>query len=172
MANTLAAPADLTAFPGAPFDDDIVDAAVDAVRTAAGWHIAPVVSETVTVDAIGGVTLFLPTLRLTAVDEVRDLRGDTPVVLDGWRKSRSGMLSRAAYWPCGFETVEADITHGYATTPPALFAVIAEYCQMQSLNAGVRQESAGGESVSYSASGAITPESAAVLAKYTLPGIA
>jgi len=169
MANTLAAPADLTAFPGAPFDEDIVDAAVDALRRDAGWHIAPEVTETVLLDATGGTILFLPTLRLTSVAEVRDLREDDPVVLDAWRKSRTGMLSRESYWPRGFETVEVDMTHGYETTPPSLFAVIAEYCQQQLTNAAVRQEAAGGESISYSAGGALTSQSAQILARFTIP---
>jgi hypothetical protein len=48
MANTLVSPYDLEDFPGAPFSDTLVDAAVSEIRGEAGWHIAPQVTETLT----------------------------------------------------------------------------------------------------------------------------
>lgn len=169
MVNTLVSPADLSDFPGAPFAQSVVDAAVAAVRLAAGWHIAPLVTETIVLDAEGGTVLHLPTLKLVSVTEVRDLTGDAPVVLSDWRKSRAGMLSRS-WWPCGFESVEVvDMEHGYEATPPELLQVVAEWCQLSGVNSAVRSEAAGGESIAYTAAGAITPESRAILARYTVP---
>lgn len=169
MVNTLVTPADLADFPGAPFAQSVVDAAVSALRLAAGWHIAPIVTETVLLDTSGGTVLHLPTLRLISVTEVKDLSGDTPVVLTDWRKSRAGMLSRS-WWPCGFESVEVvGMQHGHTVTPPELFQVVAEWCQLSGVNSAVRSEAAGGESIAYSASGAVTPESRAILSRYTVP---
>lgn len=169
MVNTLVTPDDLADFPGAPFAQSVIDSAVSALRLAAGWHIAPVVTETVVLDAEGGPVLHLPTLKLIGVAEVRDLTDDTPQVLTGWRKSRAGMLSRSC-WPYGFESVEVvGMQHGYATTPPELFQVVAEWCQMSGVNSAVRSEAAGGESIAYSASGAVTRESRSILARYTVP---
>lgn len=168
MANDLVSPADLTEFPGAPFSESVVDSVVAAMRTEAGWHIAPSRTETVTLDHDGGHILFLPTLWLTDVEEVRDLAAETPRVVTGWRKSRSGMVS-GPYLGGGFESVQVDITHGYSETPPELLLVIAERCQLATINSGVRQESAGGESISYSASGAITPEARRIFDRYRIP---
>src|SRR5690606_40983530 len=57
--------------------------------------------------------LILPTLRLVSVSEVRDMTGDEPRVLTGWRMSQAGMLSRRGGWPSGFGAVEVDVVHGY-----------------------------------------------------------
>lgn len=137
--------ADLADFPGAPFAEVRVEAAGEALRSEAGWHIAPEVTETLTVDADGGHFLFLPTMRLSAVTEVRDVSGDAPRVLDGWRKSRKGVIYRAGGWPTGFETVEVDVVHGYAACPRELLPVVADYTSRR-----VTQESLGSRSVSYS----------------------
>jgi hypothetical protein len=168
MSNDLVNATELNDYPGAPFAESIVDAVVAAMRNEAGWHIAPVRTETIVRDTDGGTILFLPTLRLISVNEIRDLTGDTPRVIDGWRPSRTGMVS-GPWWPCGFGAVEADITHGYEETPKELLLVIAERCQLASLNSGVRQESAGSESISYSASGSVTPEAMRIWSRYQIP---
>ncbi|WP_116051683.1 hypothetical protein [Amycolatopsis palatopharyngis] len=143
MTNTLVTPAELNDFPGAPFTDSIVDAAVAALRRDAGWHIAPVVTETRVINANGGVFLLLPTRHLVDVTAVRDTSGESPVDVTGWRKSQSGVLYREYGWPGGFETIEADMVHGYAETPPELLPLIALYSQLQQVNATVTQEALG-----------------------------
>lgn len=167
MTNTLVTPEDLADFPGAPFPPTVVDAAVDALRGDAGWHIAPEVTETVLVDSEGSCKLLLPTMRLTEVTEVRNVLPDTPEVIEGWRKSRRGTLTlRWSGWPCGDESVEADITHGYAETPPSLFIVVAQYCQFIGTDSTVRQESAGGESISYATS--LSPDALRIFNRFKL----
>lgn len=167
MSNTLLAPAMLDSFPGAPFSEDVVDAAVAALRSEAGWHIAPVVTETVTIDATGGVVLMLPTMRLVSVQAVRDMTDSlAPVAMTGWRVSRSGMLQRPLGWPLGFSMVEVDMTHGYAETPADLHAVIAELCQWASLNATVASQSTGPFSITVRDG---VRNSTPRLAHYTLP---
>lgn len=114
----------LDSFPGGPFDPSVVASAVARVRREARWHIAPSVTETLTVDAHGGTLLLLPTMYLTAVTEVRDVSGDDPVELEDWKWSRNGYLTRC-WWPCGPRAVEVDVTHGYAECPDDLLPVIA-----------------------------------------------
>lgn len=137
MSNTLVEPNALADFPGAPFPAALVDAAVGYIRRVAGWHIAPSETETVTVDASGGVYLFLPSLLVTNVTEVRDLSGETPQVVSGWRSIGRGMLRRDAGWPCGEQIVEADIVHGYDTCPPELLPAIAERAQRSAVDSTV-----------------------------------
>ena len=136
--------ADLADFPGAPFAQDVLDAAADAVRREAGWHIAPETTETITLDVRGGPVLILPTLFLSSVSEVRDMTGSTPVVLTGWRMSKAGMLSRSAGWPVGFSAVEVDMVHGYKTCPDSLKPIVA-----RATSRVVVQESLGSRSVTY-----------------------
>lgn len=154
---------DLAEFPGSPFSSSTVAAAAGAVRSECGWHIAPIVTETLTVDTDGGPILMLPTLALVSVSEVRDMTRDTPTVLTGWQMSAAGMLSRPGGWPWGLSAVEVDCTHGYESCPPELLPTVVERMDRR-----VMQESLGSRSVSYA------PDdggSAAVLARYKLPGL-
>lgn len=170
MANTLAAPADLADFPGAPFADAIVDAAVGSVRREAGWHIAPTVTETLTVDSRGGRWLMLPTMNLTAVTAVRDISGDTPETLTGWKFKRAGMLYLATGWKCD-AVIEVDVTHGYATPPAELLSVIAERCQAITLDKTIAQEAKGPFSTSNTNLSTLASwlDGNAVMAQFTIP---
>lgn len=167
MLNDIVTPNLLSDFPGSPFPESVIDAAVESIRNEAGWHIAPVIQETVTLDAQGGAVLMLPTLRPVSVTAVRDVSDPLlPVVLTGWRLSKSGMLFRALGWPIGFGTVEVDLTHGHDYVPSDLLAVVAERCQALSVNGSVAQQSAGPFSVTYRAG---VDNSSPRLAPYMLP---
>lgn len=126
MANDLVQPEDLTGFPGAPFADEIVDAAVLDLRNSLGWHVAPERTETLTLDHEGGRDLILPTRNIVTVTAIRDVSGPTPVPITEWREASAGFL--VGYWPCGISVVEVDLTHGYATTPADIVAAVAGRC--------------------------------------------
>ena len=139
----LVLPGDLDGFPGAPFSPEPVMSAAADLRRAAGWHIAPSVTETVTLDHDGAGVLRLRSLYVTAVTAVRDVSTDTPSDLTGWRWSQDGMLSGC--FPCGFRSVEVTFTHGYPQCPAELLPVVASRTQRK-----VMQESVGARSVTYS----------------------
>ena len=141
---------DLVGMRGAPFSDDDVRAAGDAVRVACGWHVAPLVTEVVELDSDGARVLMLPSLHVESVTLVEDVTGDTPVVLTGWRVSRKGMLWRSS-WPCGFSAVRVSFTHGWESCPAALMGAVASNARQR-----VVQESLGSRSVTL----ADAPESA------------
>lgn len=157
---------DLEGFPGGPFTDSVVFAAAESVRSECGWHIAPQVTETITVDSPGGRVLLLPSLFVTEVTAVRDVTGDEPRTLTGWRISRAGMLHLAGGWPEGFAAVEVDLTHGYESCPAELLAVIADRALRNAKDSTVVQESLGSRSVSYRDAPLASP----VLARYRLQG--
>ena len=142
MTNTLADPADLADYPGAPFTQAVVDSAVAALRGDCGWHIAPEVTETLTVNGSPDKTLILPTLLIVEITAIRDVTGTTPVTLTGWRQaSKAGLLSRDEGWPTGYEALEVDLTHGYADTPADLLPAVAYYSQAQLADSNVSTES-------------------------------
>lgn len=161
-------PADLDDFAGAPFSDALVLAAGESIRSGAGWHIAPSVTETVTVDSTFGPFLFLPTLFLTAVTAVRDVTDpDNPVTLDGWSSAptvrfRAGCLRRNWSWPCG--VLEVDIVHGYDMCPSDLMAVAAQLCREAKRGGEVARLVVGG--VQRDFTGTAAPDA---VARYTLP---
>lgn len=112
-------------FPGAPFNADVLTAAGETVRSEAGWHIAPSQTDTLTLDSNGGCVLWLPTKKLTAVVEVRDVTGTTPIVLTGVTFTESGRLYRRGGFPFGRDAVEVEFTHGYAECPKDLLPIVA-----------------------------------------------
>lgn len=137
---------DLDEFNGAPFSPGTVDAAVSQVRRIAGWHIAPRITQTVTLDHDGSSVVHLPSLLVTEVASVRDASGSSPRELTGWRWSADGMLSGS--FPCGFRVLEVTFTHGFEACPEDLLPVLASRTQRRAM-----QESLGSRSVSYSAEG-------------------
>lgn len=143
---SLVEPGDLAEFPGAPFKSNTVKAAAGQVRRICGWHIAPVVSETLVLDHDGSSVLYLPSLKIESVEKVEDLTGTTPRELSGWRWSGVGLIEGA--FPRGYRSVAVTLTHGYAECPADLLPVLASRTQRRAM-----QESLGSRSVAYSAEG-------------------
>lgn len=123
MFNDLVSPFDLDGYPGGPFEPSLVDNAVAQVRARAGWHIAPVRADTLTVQVFGGSRwLFLPTRRLVTVTAVR--RNGVPVT-SGYSTTPGGMLYAASWRGWEWGTYEVDVTHGYPECPPELVGLVA-----------------------------------------------
>lgn len=127
--SSLVSPADLADFPGAPHAASVVDAAAESVRAEAGWHIAPTVTETLTLDGVDGTDLVLPSLRVIDVTEIRDVTEAVPVILSDWRLSASSGIVRRIYgWPWRAASIEVDIVHGHPRCPTDLLPEIAARC--------------------------------------------
>jgi hypothetical protein len=165
--------ADLAALPGAPFTQAEVDAAVTAVRNAARWHIAPSLSQTVTLDVeCRDPVLRLPTRHLTAVTAIRDTDTGDVIAASRYRVSLTvgEVRAKCGFWPVGYGRVAVDMTHGYATVPADLLPVLAEAAFLSRRDQTATQFSAGPFSigVNLSDTGACDPLStSAVLERYT-----
>lgn len=123
------------------------------VREFCGWHIAP--SRTVTVELVsaGGTALLLPSLEVTAVTAVRDVDGDTPETLTGWKVRRFGILYRSLGWPTGHE-IEVDLTHGFTAAPAEVQGVVQAVAQRAVNNPGSKpREQVGPFGDTYSQAG-------------------
>lgn len=148
--------------PGAPVPDSLLQAAAEAVRTEAGWHIAPQITETVEVETYKNRIAVLPTLRVSKIIAVRN--ADTGDELDGWRiNKRTGILKkRSGYWP---EVIEVELEHGFTKCPPELLTIISE--RIARGKAGnVTQESLASRSVRFSDS--YDSAGVSILNKYSL----
>lgn len=99
-------------------DADAWAAACAAVRAYCGWHIAPSVTEDVTVDGSGGNIQLLPTLHLTALTSITN--DGTAVTDPEW--SEAGMVR--GNWTQKLRGVTANMTHGFAVCPPELLPVL------------------------------------------------
>lgn len=162
----LVQPAELKGFPGAPFSDEAVLAASMSIRTEADWHIAPKIIETVTVETGCARVAMLNSMHVIDVEEVLDAETgrDLGQVIEDWRFSKSGMLTRRhGVWP---ELIEVSLIHGYAKCPRDLLPVVAERAQRSKWGM-IAQENIGARSISLRQG--YDPVSEGVLARYTLP---
>lgn len=142
----------LAAYPGrtVPADQaDLLIAGVSAaVRERCGWHIAPSITQTVTVDGSGGRLQLLPTLRLTAVNSVTD--DGTALAVDDYDWAADGRLWRSCGWTRRLRGVVAEIVHGYDETPAWMVSMVcAKVKAAATVPAGVKAERSDGESITY-----------------------
>lgn len=142
-------------------DEAAWSAAVAKVRGYCGWHIAPEVEETVTLDGSGGPVMVLPTLRLVDLVSISD---DGREVTDPeW--SHNGIV-RKYCWTRKLRGVVAEIKHGYEWWPDDLEAVTIDLASTV-VPAGVSQVNSGTHQVSFRES--LPVQALETLERYRLP---
>jgi hypothetical protein len=127
-----------------------LDAISRAIRRRCGWHIAPSVTETLTLDGPGGYYLALPSMHVTDVTAVRndtfvaDLAGAVQWSALGTVWCSSGFSGR-------YRGVEVDLTHGYALdeVEDLVGVVLAAAARGLSSPMGQTREQAGGLSIQW-----------------------
>ncbi|MGF7125017.1 hypothetical protein [Rhodococcus sp. BE178] len=141
-----------------------VDGVSAAIRNYCGWHVTPVVNETLTVDGNGGTILDLPTLHLVSVSEVRVRGAAVPDV--EW--SSDGTLRGS--WPDRYRGVEVTISHGYATAPDLITVAMDAMARAAQSELGGGEETIGPFSFGASQGGvSFFAHELAVLDRYRLP---
>lgn len=143
-----------------------VDGVSAAIRSYCGWHVAPVLEQTLVVDGSGGSVLNLPTLRLVSVVEVK-VQG-AAIAEPEW--SHDGTMRGS--WPDVYRAVEAKVTHGFDDAHDVMAVA------MDAMARAANQELGGGEETigpfSFGASqGAVSfyAHELAVLDRYRLPNM-
>ena len=123
-----------------------LQAAEGALRDVCGWHVAPVLTETLTVDGNGRSKLKLPTQHIRAVTEVRV---DGRDVTSNVRWSEIGMLEGLTF-PRKFRSVEVDLVHGYEPAEiDGLLAIVTAASKRAETNPAIASQSVAGASVRY-----------------------
>lgn len=87
-------------------------AATQAIRDYCGWHVAPVITDTLILDGTGTDTVLLPSRRVVAVDSVK-LDG---ILLEAtaFEWSADGLLRRKhGSWPESYRSLEVTLQHGF-----------------------------------------------------------
>lgn len=148
-------------------DADAWNAALTAVRSYCGWHIAPSITSTVTLDGNGADTLMLPSLYVQEVSSVED--DGRPVE---FRFSRHGMVRKrhGGRFTSHFGGVKVSYLHGYDSLPDDVAAVVLEAATRGvagSLVAQVGQVRYGGTGQISGAAGFVA-DRASVLDRYRL----
>ena len=166
----------------------LIRGATAAVRHYCGWHVTPVLEETLTLDHVGGDLVQLPTLRVEAVTAVTVWDGLADVVLDPavtsprpWRLSRkTGQLRLAVPRPAAFEALAVTLRHGFEPTEAAdLIQVVSQVVLVAcSSPMGATREQAGAISVAWATTApgvsgglSLLGRDQAVLDRYRLPKV-
>jgi hypothetical protein len=129
----------------------LLSGASAGVRRWAGWHIAPVLEETLTGDGPGGQLLLLPTGRLLEILSATDAGEAVDVsTLDF---SRHGMVARTGGygWSNRFGSVSVRVRHGYDVADVPDLAQIVKQVTANALASpmGATREQAGTVSVAW-----------------------
>jgi hypothetical protein len=130
----------------------MIDGAAEAVIEYCGWHIAPVLTETLTVDGTGLHVQTLPTLNLVQVNTVAEHGVNLDVTRIDF--SSNGLLEKRSgqCWTRRRRGVIAEVRHGYESTPRWVATLIYAVAGRAFISPpGVASETAGGESVQYTA---------------------
>lgn len=86
-------------------------AAQGAIRRECGWHVAPIITETLVVDGSGGTELLLPSLRILELVEV--LNDGQDVTEHVKFSPDSGIIGLRSGWSCELGGVSVRLLHGY-----------------------------------------------------------
>ena len=120
-----------------------------AIRAYCGWHVAPVLDCSITLDGEAG-DIWLPTNALASVTSAK-VGGEDVAVTGSNRRGRV----RLAHKTCGLGNVAIDYVAGYdvAACPDLMGVVVQRVMASVAMTTyGVSQETAGGVSISYSGS--------------------
>lgn len=150
-------------------DAALVANAQGVIRRYCGWHVAPEVTETLTLDGSGSRSLWLPTLHVLSIDAITD--EGVAVNSDDYDWSSDGYVYRRAgvCWSSRPRQIAVTLTHGFTDIPPELVGVAVSIAARRgSSPAGVRREAAGQVSREYGTPDLLLHEQA-VLDKFKLP---
>lgn len=143
-----------------------LNVASEAIRSYCGWHVSPVIEQSITLDGDGGTVLILPTLRLVALDEVR-VNG---AVIPNVEWSEFGALR--GQWPSRWRSIEVDIRHGYEAPADLLGVALEAAARAVNSELGGQAETIGPFSFTASeGSTALFDHELRVLDRYRLPSL-
>lgn len=122
-----------------------LNAANQAIRNHCGWHVAPIITETLELDGRGSTTLLLPSKRVHAIEKV--LNDGIDVTEKVKFSRRAGILTLASGWSRDVGSIEVTLRHGYELTEVADVAALIVTLTKRAATAGlVVQRSVGGAS--------------------------
>lgn len=143
-----------------------VEGVSTAIRNYCGWHVAPVISEKLTVDGHGGKVLNLPTLRVVSIDEVTVLGA----VVDDVEWSTDGTLR--GDWPDRWRSIVVELRHGFDSAPDLLAVAMDAMARASLSELGGQAETIGPFSFGPSQGGfQFFAHELAVLDRYRLPSL-
>ncbi|MDU2058159.1 MAG: hypothetical protein E6719_02475 [Dermabacter sp.] len=129
--------------------DDPGEVAAQLIRDYCGWHVAPVLEESIILDGNGEGRILLPSRRVLNVSEVR-VHGDVLAPTE-FEWSQDGMLKRVGgVWPDSYRSVQVTLEHGFDYAGVLADVARAIVARMEADPTGViASQRAGTQSVSF-----------------------
>lgn len=127
-----------------------IAAASAAIRSFCGWHVAPALDCSITLDGEAG-DIWLPTCALNSVASATVNGAEVEVT--GHNRRGRVRLAGCGYWRGGLGNVTVDYNAGFdSDIAPDLVSIVAKrvVAEVALTTYGVASESAGGVSISYS----------------------
>lgn len=146
----------------------LIDGATNALRAWLGWHVAPVITEVMTLDGNGHTTMQLPSTHVLSVDALA-INGKTiEPHLYGW--SQAGMIELySGAFPERFRSVRVMVKHGYPSLPAFASIVTNTVLGAMSSPMGATREQAGELSIAWERNGLqLTSKDKETLAPYKI----
>lgn len=150
--------------PGVPDAEARVNAASASIRRYCGWHIAPVLTQTLVLDGPGGYRLMLPTLNL--IDVMAFSQNGTAHDLLALQWSHKGYLE--GWFSYQLRGISITVKHGFDEVPDLAQMVCDLASRASVVPVAVNREQAGSVSVSYREPGLMLHERDS-LSLYKLP---
>ena len=142
-------------WPALPTTDTPVDwdaAALRSIRDFCGWHVAPVISETITLDGSGARALLVPSNRVLSLEDVTE--DGAAVDPDTIQVSPHGVLrKRDGLWTDALGGVTVTLKHGHEQFDAIAAVVELVSARSAATGGGAVQESAGPFSIRRSTDG-------------------
>lgn len=126
------------------------DSAENAIRDYCGWHIAPVIQQSLVLDGNGQKKILLPSRKIVSVESAKVL--GAPVEFrfseDGWLNVPSGI-------PHAERCLEVTLTHGFEQTPPVVSQVASAMVARARMSpaGNIVNQRAGTQSVTFASNG-------------------
>lgn len=128
-------------------------AAQATIRRYCGWHVAPVIEETLHVTGRGGHVLLIPSKRIISVSKVVCDGTDLTDEVD-WDEGGIMRIDHGAAWPDRLRGVEVTLTHGWAPEEaPDVLMLRETIARRARSQPGVSSQSVDGASASYFTAG-------------------
>lgn len=109
---------------GTGLDQARLDGIVAEIRAYCGWHIAPAITETITLDGTGADIVQLPTLCLNSITSV--IECGVGLAEGSYEWSRDGTLRRRYPWTARYRGIVVEANHGHATVPANIASVVLD----------------------------------------------
>lgn len=121
----------------------------DGIRRYCGWHVFPVIKETILLDSHGGRWLKLPSLNVKSISALKI--NDTLIDPASYSWSKRGLIHlKSGRFPDDYQRVEVTFEHGFDNGSDLKQVAIQIITNALASPMGVTREQAGSLSVSWS----------------------